>query len=146
MFATFGVPEVIVSDNGTSFTSPEFEQFLKANAIQFIRSPPFHPSSNGRAERAVQSTKSSLKKILYDVGNLTLNEWNLALSRFLLSQHVTATYEDGKTPAELMFGRKIRTCVDVITRSNYSISDLESNIKPNRDLPSDSCVWVRNYR
>ena len=145
LFATFGVPEVIVSDNGTSFTSSEFEQFLKANAIQFIRSPPFHPSSNGRAESAVQSTKSSLKKILYDVGNLTLNEWNLALSRFLLSQHVTATYEDGKTPAELMFGRKIRTCVDVITRSNYSISDLESNIKPNRDLPSDSCVRVRNY-
>ena len=59
LFSTFGIPEVIVSDNATGFTSEEFKKFLVSNGIQFVNSPPFHPSSNGRAERAVRSIKNS---------------------------------------------------------------------------------------
>ena len=50
LFATWGVPKVIVTDNATAFTSSDFALFIQTNAIQFIRSPPFHPSSNRRAE------------------------------------------------------------------------------------------------
>ena len=52
-FSTHGLPQTIVSDNGTCFTSQEFESFLKQNGIQHITSAPFHPASNGLAERAV---------------------------------------------------------------------------------------------
>ena len=63
MFATHGLPEVVVSDNGTAFTSGEFQEFLKKNGIQHLRSAPYHPSSNGLAERGVQILKEGLKKI-----------------------------------------------------------------------------------
>ena len=56
LFATFGVPEVLVTDNGPSFVSAEFEQFLK-NSIRHKTSPPYHPATNGLAERAVQTVK-----------------------------------------------------------------------------------------
>ena len=53
IFATHGLPERIVSDNGSVFTSDEFRLFLKENGISHTTSSPYHPSSNGLAERAV---------------------------------------------------------------------------------------------
>lgn len=54
-FAVQGLPDIIVSDNGSCFTSEEFENFMKQNGIKHIKVAPYHPSSNGLAERAVQT-------------------------------------------------------------------------------------------
>lgn len=63
MFARFGIPETVVTDNGTCFVSAEFEAFLRKNGIKHFTSVPYHPASNGMAERAVQIVKKGLKKI-----------------------------------------------------------------------------------
>ena len=57
-FITLGLPEVSVSDNATNFTSEEFATFMRKNAIQHVNSP---PTSNGLAERAVQTLKEGLR-------------------------------------------------------------------------------------
>ncbi|XP_018400329.1 PREDICTED: uncharacterized protein K02A2.6-like [Cyphomyrmex costatus] len=54
IFARFGLPKVIVSDNGPTFTSQRFRQFLQAYGITHKTSAPFHPASNGQGE--LQST------------------------------------------------------------------------------------------
>ncbi|XP_054277192.1 uncharacterized protein K02A2.6-like [Macrosteles quadrilineatus] len=59
-FATFGIPLVLVPDNGSRFTSSTFRQFLSANGV-YKTTAPYHPSSNGQAERYVQTIKKSLK-------------------------------------------------------------------------------------
>ena len=51
VFATRGLPEVLVSDNETAFTSEEFP------GIQHLTSVPYHPASNGLAKRAVQTSR-----------------------------------------------------------------------------------------
>ncbi len=48
-FAEQGVPEVLVSDNATCFTSDEFKEFTAKNGIHHITSPAYHPNSNGLA-------------------------------------------------------------------------------------------------
>ena len=68
LFSRFGIPETIVSDNGTCFTSYEFKQFLKRNGIKQLLSAPYHPSTNGLAERAEQVLKRGLRKM--DQGSL----------------------------------------------------------------------------
>ncbi len=47
VFSKFGLPETIVTDNGSSFTSQEFREFLKNNGIRHTTSAPYHPASNG---------------------------------------------------------------------------------------------------
>nr|XP_044248554.1 uncharacterized protein LOC123002452 [Drosophila takahashii] len=53
LFATHGLPDELVSDNGTAFTSEEFKLFTENNLIRHIKSAPFHPATNGQAERMV---------------------------------------------------------------------------------------------
>eukprot|EP00731_Ephydatia_muelleri_P028800 Em0020g444a len=62
-FATHGLPDILVSDNGTAFTSAEFQFFAKANGFRHVRSAPYHPATNGLAERAVQTLKNVLKRM-----------------------------------------------------------------------------------
>ena len=56
-FAAHGLPYTIVRDNGPSFTSKEFKNFIHKNGIKYVTTAPYHPSSNGTAERAVQTFK-----------------------------------------------------------------------------------------
>lgn len=51
--ATHGLPDVVVSNNGTAFSSGDFKDFLRRNGIRQVLVAPYHPSSNGQAERMV---------------------------------------------------------------------------------------------
>ena len=50
-----------MTDNGPQFTAEEFDIFTKRNGIKHVKSAPYHPASNGLAERFIQSLKQSLK-------------------------------------------------------------------------------------
>ena len=63
IFAKHGLFEKIVTDNGTVFTSDEFEGFLKANEITHTRTAPYHPAPNRLAKRAVHTFKQGIKHI-----------------------------------------------------------------------------------
>lgn len=105
-FANFGLPKTIVTDNGTAFKSEVFEKFCKINQIDHITSPPYHPQSNGAAERSVGIVKKNLKKHLLENSNKFSLE--VQLQKFLFNQHHTPG-ADGYTPAEKIFNFKPKT-------------------------------------
>ena len=62
VFATHGLPKVFVTDNGSQFTSVKFEAFIENSGIRHLRSPPYHPSTNGLAERSILSFNRAMEK------------------------------------------------------------------------------------
>ena len=108
VFATHGLPQTIVSDNGTAFTSVEFAEFLSRNGIKHVRSAPFHPASNGLAERAVQTFKEAMKKM---TDNCSIET---KIARFLLKYRITPHTTTGQSPSELLMKRKIRSHLDLV--------------------------------
>ena len=71
-----------MSDNGTNFSSNEFDLFMSQNGIKHIKVPPYHPASNGQAERAVRVFKEEIVKM--EGGSLKTK-----LARFLLNYRIT---------------------------------------------------------
>jgi hypothetical protein len=108
--AQHGLPETIVSDNGTQFTSQEFKEFCRANAVNHILSPLYHPQSNGRAEQFVDTFKRCLQKLQ---GEGDMDE---ILDTFLLTYRTTpnSTLPKQQSPAEMFLGRKPRTTLDLL--------------------------------
>ena len=102
-FAYFGLPDQIVSDNGPAFVSDEFQQFLRNNGIQYMRSSPYHPQTNGEAERFVQTFKKATKA---GDQSVTEEELDLRLQRFLLTYRVTPHGVTGRAPAEALMTRR----------------------------------------
>lgn len=107
VFAQFGLPEVLVSDNGSCLVSKEFNTFLLANGVKQITSAPYNPATNGLAERAVQTVKRGLKKDRD--GSLEAR-----LARILMIYRLTPHSTTGVSPAELLLGRQPRSRLDLL--------------------------------
>ena len=106
-FAQFGLPETVVTDNGSCFVSEEFSTFMLRNGIKHLTSAPYHPSTNGLAERAVQIVKKGLKKC-------TEGTLECRLARVLFAYRTTPQSTTGVSPAELLLGRQPRTKFDLL--------------------------------
>jgi hypothetical protein len=145
-FATHGLPEMIVSDNGTVFTSQEFKIFIQRNGIRHVTSAPYHPSSNGLAERAVQTFKQGMEKQVQGTVETKL-------ARFLLSYRTTPQTTTGETPAQLRWGSSLRTHMDLLKPSVESrVAMAQTQQKSRHDKHSrprsfsiGDTVYARNY-
>ena len=148
LFARHGLPETLVSDGGPPFTSAEFEIFMRANGVSHVLSPPYHPPSNGAAENAVKTFKNKLKTILRDGENLLQ-----ALDRFLIGYRNSVHSTTKETPAKLMFGRNLKTRLDLLRPNLKKTVEKNQNNqirnfggRKTKEFIKDQKVFVRDYR
>lgn len=149
MFAAHGLPDVVASDNGPAFVSEEYKVFLRRNSIRQILVPPYHPASNGAAERAVQTIKEKLKKAESGDG------LHVQLARILLAYRTTPHEVAGCSPAELLMGRRLKTALDLLRpdlRTTVISQQIAENLRVNRGsagavaTPPGTTVFARNFR
>jgi len=107
-FAHFGYPHTLVSDNATTFISEEFQSWCKERGITHLTGAPYHPATNGAAERLVQTFKQALRK-----SSLPPRR---ALQEFLMQYRRMPT-SCGYSPSELLMSRQIRTKIDTLLPS-----------------------------
>ena len=112
IFAQHGLLEEVVSDNGPQFVSNEFSEFMHKNGIKHTLTPPYHPQSNGAAERAVRVVKEALVKQVLE-GNKSRSIKH-RLADFLLRCRSTPHSTTGAVPAELLMRRRLRTRLSLV--------------------------------
>ena len=107
-FAHFGYPYTLVTDNTPTFHSEEFQAWCMERGITHLSGAPYHPATNGAAERLVQTFKKSLRKSRLPP--------RAALQEFLM-QYRRTPLDSGYSPSELLNGRQIRTKLDALVPS-----------------------------
>ena len=149
MFSMNGLPEHIVTDNGSQFTSDAFAKFLSSNGVRHTKSAPYHPATNGLAERFVQSLKQSLKATLSSGLSLTQR-----LSNFLMTYRSSVHSTTGVTPSSLFLQREIRTRFDLLRPdSEVHVGAKQTQQKVDHDLRAHGrefsvgdLVFAKNFR
>ncbi|KAF2891909.1 hypothetical protein ILUMI_14264 [Ignelater luminosus] len=112
-FACFGLPEFVVTNNGTQFTSAVFTDFLSKNGIRFMTSPVCHPASNGQAENLVKSFKNNLLECVRDNFNRCAS-FNTLINRFLFSYRNANHRSTDVTSSSRVFQYKTKTRLDLL--------------------------------
>jgi transposase InsO family protein len=100
----FGVPNCIITDNGTQFTGKMFLDFYDNHHIRVLLSAVTHPKINGQVERANGMVLQGLKPRIFDKLNKHGKKWAVELPSVLWSLRTTVSRATGFTPFFLVYG------------------------------------------
>lgn len=136
-----------MSDNGTQFTAAEFKEFCQLNGIRHVQTAPYHPSSNGLAERAVQVVKQGIRK--QSTGSI-----HDKIARTLFQYRITPHSTTGTTPAEMLMGRRLRSRLDLLKPNlEQKVTEKQQQLKSFHDNHCRNCtfsvgekVFTRNHQ
>lgn len=134
IFSTHGLPEQIVSDNGPQFTSEEWREYCESRGIVHTLTPPYHPQSNGEAERYVQSFKQAMLR--QKEGGV---KPEVAMYQVLGTYRITPHSATGLSPAEMMFGRRTRSLLDVVK----PVVAIETDQREDRKKMEQYREWIK---
>ena len=110
-FARYGIPDILISDNGPQFVSQQFRKFASLWEFTHIKTSPYHSRSNGKAESAVKTAKRMIRKAI-------LSNQDIYLS--LLDHRNTPSQGFSSSPAQRLMSRRTKTRLPI----------LESKLKP----------------
>ena len=146
--ARWGLPLQIVTDNGPQFISETFRRFMKLNNIKHITTSPYHPATNGLAERFVQTLKQSLRVSKKE--DRTLQH---RVATFLINYRNARHSITEESPAQLMIGRELRSRLHLL-KPNLKDTVMKAQTAqvqrrtatPDRTFEIEEWVMVRDYR
>lgn len=101
-YSLFGFPKMILTDQGTCFTSELFRQLTEILKIKNLFSTPYHPQTNGALERSHATLKEYLRSFVSD----NQDDWHCYLATAILSYNTTPHSTTQFTPFELLYGYK----------------------------------------
>ena len=115
-----GCPRLLISDQGTEFKSPAFDQWLQHNGIHHRRVTPYHPQANGRVERLNRTLKSMLRKLV----DGRTHRWEDCLGHALWGIRTNVSSVTNHSPFMLHHARParapVRDMLDIRNDPDYS--------------------------
>ncbi|XP_030745495.1 uncharacterized protein K02A2.6-like [Sitophilus oryzae] len=121
LFTAYGTSITLVSDNGRQNIAEEFKTFLKNSGVKYHKlSAPYHPSTNGQAERYAQTVKDALYTIKTTKSTLQSN-----LNQFLRQYRKAPHSITRQSPSQLFLGRDLRTRPNLTRSDDISTKVLE---------------------
>lgn len=142
MFSRYGIPSSLKADNAPQFSSDcvEFREFCDANGINLMNTIPYWPQSNGEVERQNRSILKRLR-IAQELGQ----DWRKELRLYLLTYHSTNHPSTGKSPGEIMFGRRIRSKLPTVQNFQEDASVREKDLV-SKEKGKNYADWKRHAK
>ena len=110
VFSRVGIPEEILTDQGTNFMSQLLAEVYKFLRIKPIRTSPYHPQTDGLVERFNKTLKTMVRKMAISEGR----DWDTLLPYVLFAYREVPQASTGFSPFELLYGREVRGPLDVL--------------------------------
>ncbi|KAG1046837.1 hypothetical protein G6F43_010691 [Rhizopus delemar] len=107
IISNYGVPNYLLTDRGSNFTSTYFHEFLKSIGCKHITTTSWRPNCNGAVERLNQTLCNTMAKLARDEDKI--NEWDDFINPALLALRTMENSATGFTPGFLLFGYTFQT-------------------------------------
>ncbi|XP_065315347.1 uncharacterized protein LOC135924223 [Gordionus sp. m RMFG-2023] len=137
----FGIPEQIVYDNGSNFTSQLFKNFCRDHDIHHFQTSAHHQHLNGQVERMVRTFKSHMKKCM-EQNNMDID---IALENFFFNYRNTPNSTTGIPPRKLMFNHDMRTKWDLLKYKKDDDNTSFTVLPKNKTMNIGEKIWYRNF-
>lgn len=144
VFLKYGLPEIIVTDNGTNFISDTMKQVNKLFKIKKVFTTPYHPQSN-QIERFHRTLGTYMKALVQKEQHLWCEYLDFATFAYNSSHNITT----GFSPFELVFGRRVRLPTEItkqtISTYNYTnyAQELRSKLKYYHNLAREHSLKAK---
>ncbi|GAU50120.1 hypothetical protein TSUD_192410 [Trifolium subterraneum] len=140
VLARFGIPRVVVTDNGTQFTNKKFQEFLVTIGTTQHFTPAEQPQTNGQAEAANRVLLRGLRRRM----GASKGNWTEELHNVLWSYRTTPHSTTGETPFRLTYGTEAVIPVEIGEPSSRIEYPLEEDI--NDELLREELDLVEELR
>jgi hypothetical protein len=99
IFPRYGVPRIVISDGGSYFLDQTFRKALKEVGVDHPIATPYHPQTNGHAEKLNKQIKNILQKTV----NQMSRSWRSKLSEAHWAYRTAYKMPIGMTPYQLVY-------------------------------------------
>lgn len=123
-FTRLGIPEELVSDQGSNFVGKLMTQLYEHLGITKIQTSVYHPEANGLVERFNGTLKTMLRKFVKD----SVQDWDRYLPYLLFAYREVPCESTGYSPFELLYGRTPRGPMAIIKESWLEEKPSEQNV------------------
>ena len=110
MFSRLGIPEEILSDQGSQFTSSMMKEISRLLSVKQLVTTPYHPIANGLCEKFNGTLKQILKKLCQE----NPKDWDRYLNAALFAYREAPQESTGYAPFELLYGRTVRGPLQIL--------------------------------
>jgi len=144
VYPTFGFPHQTLCDNATEHNSNIMRELERLGEIEGLRSIPYRPQSNAVCERFHLTLNRLIAKAVDDAHR----NWDELLPHLMRAYNTTVHDSTSFTPHFLMFGREMRTPIDIVLASKDDPSQWENYeefVEHQRQLMRQAFQLVREH-
>ena len=145
-FSIFGFLQHLMLDQGTKFCGKVIEAMCSLLGVEKIRTTPYHPQTNGSAERVHQTLQHMIGKLDLE----RRKKWPTHIGSIIIAYNSTRSLMTGYSPYYLMFWRRPRLPIDllfpmrrtqVLTRTiDKYVASLYNCLRKSLVIPQDCAV------
>lgn len=110
IFSRLGVPQEVLSDNGTQFVSDCMKEVARLLSVKQLRTTPYHPMCNGLVEKFNGTLKAMLKRLCSEQPK----QWHRYINALLFAYREVPQESTGFAPFELLYGRTVRGPMQIL--------------------------------